>query len=187
VLPADVLTGHTADDQAETVLVNLLRGAGIDGLAGIRDDGRRPLLGVRRSETASLCAGLALEPVQDPSNADPRFVRNRVRHELLPLMNEIAGRDLVPVLARQAELLREEADLLDGLAAAVDHFDAAALRAAPGPVARRAVRALLRDEHPPTAADVERVLDVVRLEAKACEVTGGRRVSRSAGRLSVTD
>src|SRR4051812_10148101 len=82
VLPAGVLTGHTADDQAETVLVNLLRGAGIDGLAGIRADERRPLLGVRRADTLALCADLAIEPVVDPSNDDPRFVRNRVRHEL---------------------------------------------------------------------------------------------------------
>src|SRR5262249_40518966 len=101
VLPTHVLTGHTADDQAATVLLNLLRGAGIDGWAGMRADGRRPLLAVRRSETASLCAELGLEPVVDPSNADRRFVRNRIRHELLPLMNEVAGRDLVPVLARQ--------------------------------------------------------------------------------------
>src|SRR3954468_66893 len=87
VLPPDVLTGHTADDQAETVLVNLLRGAGIDGLAGMRQDGRRPLLGLRRRETRALCEQLGLPPVEDPSNDDARFVRNRVRHELLPLMN----------------------------------------------------------------------------------------------------
>ena len=186
VLPADVLTGHTADDQAETVLINLLRGAGIDGLAGIRADGRRPLLGLRRRETSELCAALGLEPVSDPTNRDPQFVRNRVRHELLPLMEEIAGRDLVPVLARQAELLRDEADLLDELAANVDPTDASALRSAPLPLARRAVRALLRAEHPPTAAEVDRVLAVARLEAVACEVEGGRRVSRSAGRLTVT-
>src|SRR5436190_5711991 len=66
VLSVDVLTGHTSDDQAETVLVNLLRGAALDGLAGMRDDGRRPILALRRSETAGLCAALGLEPVADP-------------------------------------------------------------------------------------------------------------------------
>src|SRR3954447_2538752 len=110
-LPDDVLTGHTADDQAETVLLNLLRGAGLDGLCGMRRDGRRPLLGLRRAETAALCAATGFEPVQDPTNPDPRFRRNRVRHELLPLIDDIAARDIVPVLARQAELLAADADL----------------------------------------------------------------------------
>ena len=186
VLPAGVLTGHTADDQAETVLVNLLRGAGIDGLAGIRADERRPLLGVRRADTVALCADLGIEPVTDPSNDDPRFVRNRVRHELLPLMSAIAGRDVVPLLARQAGLLRAEADLLDVLAAGIDETDARAVAAAPLPLARRALRSFLRDDHPPTSAEVERVLQVARLESRGCEVNGGRRVKRSPNRLDIS-
>ena len=111
VLPRDVATGHTLDDQAETVLLNVLRGAGADGLAGIRR--RCPLIRLRRSETRGLCDGLDITPVEDPSNVDPAFRRNRVRHELLPLLNDIAGRDVAPVMARQAALLREEAALLD--------------------------------------------------------------------------
>ena len=184
-LPDGVLTGHTADDQAETVLINLLRGAGADGLAAMRVDARRPLLALRRHETLGLCRQVGLDPVVDPSNTDPRFVRNRVRHELLPLMGDIAGRDLVPILVRQAELLREDADLLDDLAAALDATEAKSLTDAPAALARRAVRGLLREEHPPSAAEVERVLAVARLEAGACEVAGGRRVSRSRGRLVV--
>src|SRR6478672_3314721 len=88
-LPPDVLTGHTADDQAETVLINLLRGAALDGLSGMRRTPRRPLLALRRSEPRALCDAVDLVPVDDPSNADPRFVRNRVRHELLPLLTDI--------------------------------------------------------------------------------------------------
>ena len=184
-LPPGALTGHTADDQAETVLINLLRGGGADGLAGMRADHRRPLLNLRRSETHALCADLSVQPVQDPSNRDPRFLRNRVRHELLPLLADMAGRDPVPVLVRQASLLRDEADLLDALAGDIDATDAPALTAAPLPLARRAVRRLLRDEHPPTAAEVDRVLAVARHDARACEVAGGRRVSRSANRIAV--
>ena len=182
-LPAGTATGHTADDQAETIVLNLLRGSGLDGLAGIRPGPTKPLLGLRRAETAAVCAAAGLEPVHDPSNADPAHRRNRVRHEVLPLLEEVAGRDLVPVLGRQAELLRDEADLLDELAAAVDPADSGALAALPTPLARRAVRRLLGGEHPPGAAAVERVLAVARLEAGACEVAGGRRVRRSAGRL----
>ena len=109
-----MLTGHTADDQAETVLLNLLRGAGLDGLAGF-DPARRPLRRLRRRETHKLCADLGIQPVHDPSNDDPRFRRNRVRHELLPLLDAIAERDVAAVLARQADHLRADADLLDEL------------------------------------------------------------------------
>jgi len=81
VLPPDVLTGHTADDQAETVLLNLLRGSGVEGLAGMRRDGRRPLLDLRRADTEAVCAAAGLEPVRDPSNDDPVHRRNRVRQD----------------------------------------------------------------------------------------------------------
>jgi tRNA(Ile)-lysidine synthase len=186
-LPAGALTGHTADDQAETVLLNLLRGAGLDGLAGIHADGRRPLLGLRRAETHALCAELGLVPVADPSNDDRAHRRNRVRHELVPLLDAVAERDVAALLARQATLLADDAAALDELALGLDPADAAALTAAPVAVARRAVRAWLRagsdDEcHPPDAAAVERVLAVARGDAVATEV-GGRRVARSHGRL----
>jgi tRNA(Ile)-lysidine synthase len=190
VLPRDVLTGHTADDQAETVVLNLLRGAGVDGLAAMaRDDSgpHRPLLGVRRHETRALCAALGLVPLEDPMNADPRR-RNRVRREILPLLSEVAERDIVPLLVRQAELLASDAALLDELAAAIDPADARALAAAPRPLARRAIRSWLRldadaEHHPPDAATVERVLAVGRGDTKATDVGGGRRVARSRGRL----
>ncbi|MDP8976642.1 MAG: tRNA lysidine(34) synthetase TilS [Actinomycetota bacterium] len=197
VLPPGAATGHTADDQAETMLLNLVRGAGRDGLAGMRPGTTKPLLAVRRSETHALCAELGLDPIVDPSNLDPSFRRNRVRHELLPLLQSIAQRDVVPVLTRQADLMRDEAEVLDGLASLLDAHDGRALAAAPPPLARRAVRRLLeavpsddrrhpedhRSGHPPDAAAVERVLRVARKQAAACEVPGGVRVRRSGGRL----
>ncbi|MDD9369395.1 MAG: tRNA lysidine(34) synthetase TilS, partial [Acidimicrobiales bacterium] len=147
VLPADVLTGHTADDQAETVLLNLVRGAGLDGLAGMGPS-LRPLRRLRRGETVALCAALGLRPVADPSNDDPAFRRNRVRHELIPLLDAIAARDVAPVLARQADLVRDDVALLDELAADLDPTDARALADAPAPLARRAVRRWLRHGGP---------------------------------------
>lgn len=184
-LPADVLTGHTADDQAETMLLNLLRGAGLDGMAGY-DPTRRPLSALRRRDTQELCADLGLHPVHDPSNDDPRFRRNRVRHELMPLLDAIAERDVAAVLARQADGLRSDAELLEQLSLAIDPTDAKALAAAPAPLAVRAVRRWLRtgdEQHPPDAATVARVLSVARGEAVACEVGGGRRVHRSRQHL----
>jgi tRNA(Ile)-lysidine synthase len=190
-LGPDALLGHTADDQAETVLLALLRGAGLDGLAGM-GPARHPILGLRRSDTSALCAALALEPVIDPTNDSPVHRRNQVRHELLPLLDRIAERDVAALLARQAALLRDDAALLDELATDLDPADARALTAAPAPLARRAVRrwlAPLLGGYPPDAAAVERVLAVARGEAVACEVAGAAdgllRVARTAGRLRV--
>ena len=185
VLGPEAATGHTMDDQAETVLLNMLRGAALDGLAGMRPGRRHPLLGLRRSETHGLCRRLGLTPVADPSNDDPRFLRNRVRHELLPLCSALAGRDVVPVLARQAGVLGAEADLLDELAGSLDATDARGLAAAPAALARRATRRWLRADgaHPPDLAAVERVLAVARGERRATDLAPGRRVRRSGGRL----
>jgi tRNA(Ile)-lysidine synthase len=188
-LPAGTLLGHTAEDQAETVVLNLLRGAGPDGLAGIRADDRHPILALRRHETEALCAELGLTPLEDPSNRDLSFRRNRVRLEALPLLRDIAERDVVAVLARQAGLLREVSDHLEDEAAAIDPTDADALAAAPPVLARVALRLWLRqcsDEgHPPDAATIDRVLAVAGGEIRATEVGGGWRVARTARRLRV--
>jgi tRNA(Ile)-lysidine synthase len=191
-LPAGVLTGHTMDDQAETVILNMLRGAALDGLSGMRGSARvsRPLLGLRRAETAELCGWAGLTPIVDPSNADRRFRRNRIRLDLVPALSEVAGRDVVPILARQAELLSDDAEFLDGLAGAIDPTDAKALRQAPAPLARRAVRRWLRqvtgpEQHPPSSTEISRVLAVAAGTVKGCELAGGHRVQRTAGRLRV--
>ncbi len=192
VLPAGVATGHTMDDQAETILLNFLRGSGSDGLAGMEPGWSHPLLGLRRCDTVAVCGAMGFVPVQDPSNDDPAFLRNRVRHELLPLCADIAGRDLVPLLARQAGVLRDEAALLDTLAAeaAPDPQDSRQVASLPLPLARRAIRQWLRasgsGEYPPSLAEVERVLAVADGSAVATEISAGRRVGRSGGRLSVT-
>jgi tRNA(Ile)-lysidine synthase len=182
-LPAGAMTGHTLDDQAETVLLNLLRGAGADGLAAMRPGPAKPLLAVRRAETAALCADLGLEPVLDPTNADETLRRNAVRARVLPLLDHVAGRDVAPRLARTAALAAADADLLAALAAELEPTDAGALAAAPPPLARRAVRAWLTGAYPPDAATVERVLAVARVEVRGTEVAGGRQVRRTAGRL----
>ena len=188
-LPKGVATGHTADDQAETILINLLRGAGSDGLRGMIAGPRHPILGLRRRETRALVASLGLEIVNDPTNDDPKYLRNRVRHELLPLADDIARRDVTPVLARQSELIADETALLDELASAIDPTDVAALRTQPTALARRALRAWLRGiidpPYAPDATTLERVLRVANGEAKACEIGGGLRIRRSKGRLSI--
>ena len=181
-LPDDVFTGHTADDQAETIILHLLRGGGPDALAGMGDE-HHPIIKLRRADTESVCQIFEWTPVEDPTNEDPRFRRNRVRHEVLPLLNEVAERDVVPLLIRAGEIADKDADFLDRLAQEIDVTDAAALASAPIALARRSIRAWLRGEHPPDLASVERVLQVARGEALGTEITGGRSVRRTNGKL----
>jgi len=187
-LPAGVATGHTADDQAETLLLRLLRGAGTTGLGAMEAGPHHPLLALRRAETVALCGELGVEPVDDPSNQSPDLWRNRVRHELLPLACDITGRDVVPILARAADLLRDDDRHLDELAATIDPTDARAVAAAPPVLARRALRRWLTDAgYPPDRASIDRVLAVARGEAVACEIVGGRRVERSHQHFRIVD
>jgi tRNA(Ile)-lysidine synthase len=185
-----VLVGHTRDDQAETVLLNLLRGSGTAGLAGMpaaRERLRRPLLGLRRADTREICARLRLTPVEDPMNHDTRHRRVWLRREVLPALEGGARRDLVELLARQADVVRDDDALLDALARrAVVPAGAAlpvdAVLGTPAPLARRAVRQWLGSP-PPSLASVGAVLDVARGSRRAVDLPGGRRVERSGGLL----
>jgi tRNA(Ile)-lysidine synthase len=186
-----VLVGHTADDQAETVLLNVLRGAAASGIAGMATRHGsivRPLLTFRRAETRAICDALGVAVVADPMNDDPGFRRVAIRHEVLPRLSALAERDLVPVLARQADILRSESEFLDELARDAWPGDlgprAAALAALPAPLARRAVRQWIGPP-PPSLAEVERVLVVASGAARATQLAGGRAVRRSGGLLAL--
>jgi len=119
---AAVLLGHTLDDQAETVLLGLARGSGARSLAGMptsRGAFRRPILGLRRSDTAAACEAQGLVPWHDPTNAggpdDP--LRSRVRAEVMPVLDRVLGPGVPQALARTADQLAEDAAALDVLAA----------------------------------------------------------------------
>ena len=115
-----ILLGHTLDDQAETVLLGLGRGSGARSIAGMRTwdaPWLRPLLSVRRSVTRAACAELDLPVWDDPHNVDPRFTRVRLRHEVLPLLEDVLSDGVAEALARTAAQLREDADALDAVAA----------------------------------------------------------------------
>lgn len=117
-----VLLGHTQDDQAETLLLGLVRGSGPRAIAGMlpwEEPWGRPLLGLRRADTRAACAEHDIDVWDDPQNSDPAFTRVRVRHQLLPLLRDISGGDVVPGLARTAQLVREDTLQLDAQAAAL--------------------------------------------------------------------
>lgn len=187
VLGDDVLTGHTADDQAETVLLNLLRGTGLGGLAAMRPGGRHPILGLRRADTEAVCEALDWTSVADPTNHDPRFVRNRVRHELLPLMNDISDRDVVPLIVRTSDIAHDATAELDRAAASIDPTDVRELANASSVLAAIRLRQWLTtsDGYGPSAAEVERVMAVVRGESVACQLSRGRTVRRTGGVLRI--
>jgi tRNA(Ile)-lysidine synthase len=208
-LSARVALGHTLDDQAETVLLGLGRGSGPRSVAGMvperTSDGVvwwRPLLGVRRSTTRQACADQGLPVWDDPWNADPAYRRARLRSEVLPLMEQVLGGGVAPALARTADLLREDLDALDELAAAelarlaggqrvaASPLPAREVGALPAALRRRVLRGWLR------AAGVPDV-QAVHLHAVEALVTGwcgqgrvdlpgGAGVVRTSGRLVVS-
>lgn len=160
-----VLLGHTLDDQAETVLLGLARGAGaasLQGMSPVRedDDGvrwMRPLLTVRRTTTRAFCAASALDVWDDPHNLDDRFARVRVRERVLPVLEAEIGPGIAEALARTAEQLREDAEAFDEMIHEtiediVEHAEAgisvsvAALAANPAALRNRVIRLVVDSE-----------------------------------------
>ena len=201
--------GHTLDDQAETVLLNLVRGTGLDGLVGI-DPGTRgdawvqPLFDVERSEVESFCRALHLRPRRDPTNEDRRLLRNAIRLEVLPMLERETGRGVASSLARTAANLRADRDELfeatvRAAATAVSgdrggdvRFDAAALASLSEPMAARVVRfgvydALAADEQPWSKPALDAVLDLARgRPGRARDLPDGRIARRDRTHVVIT-
>jgi len=183
-----VAEGHTLDDQAETVLLNLIRGGGLEAISGIwpamGDTNARgfsvdvqPLIDVEREEVEAFCRALHLRPRLDPTNRDTKHLRNAIRLKVIPEIERATGREVKRPIARSADLLR--GDRMELYAATVRtelevvsgprddlRFDAAALRSLPRPFASRVVRSALyqamerEDVMPSTKEAVEAVLDL---------------------------
>ena len=194
-----VALGHTIDDQAETVLLRLIRGAGAAGLSGMRPRAGvlvRPLLGVGRAELRRYLADGGIPFREDASNADLRVPRNRVRHELLPHLRTYSPR-VVEALARQADIARADeawlsrraneaaADLVSQEGGSVE-LDAAGLAALPPALARRVARdALARVEPRRREVGFDAIERVRRTAAGGPARTDvpGCRVERASGRV----
>ena len=190
-----VAVAHTADDQAETVLLRLLRGAGTRGLRGIlpvRDTVVRPVLDCTRAALQSDLTSRGERWVEDATNADLAHPRNRVRHELMPLLAARFQPAVTRVLARTAEAVAADDAYLEGLAKAAMPAVCAvssrgvvlktpALGALPVALARRVARRALetaRAPHAPDLADVERLLAVCEPGGPAAAQPAGLRVER---------
>jgi tRNA(Ile)-lysidine synthase len=187
-----ILTGHTADDQAETVLGNFLRGAGAGGLAGIparRGQVARPLLAVYRRETRDLAAALQLAYFDDPDNTAGDVRRNRLRTKLIPHLEEAYNPQLRATLLRSSAVLAADDAVLEAAAAQIPvrndgevvTVSAAALAVVPAAVASRVARRALRARRGPhggTHDEVAAVLEVAAGLRAGAELTGGVRVER---------
>ncbi len=140
------------------MLLGLGRGSGPRSIAGMRPWAApwgRPLLAVRRSDTENACRAVGLEPWTDPQNSDPAFTRARLRHEVLPLLDDVLGGGVVPALARTSDLMADDLAALDEIAAralaetrtAAFDLDCTALAAWPSAVRRRVLRAWAQEDH----------------------------------------
>jgi tRNA(Ile)-lysidine synthase len=193
---AAVAVAHTLDDQAETLLLRLLRGSGATGLAGMRPragDLLRPLLAVSRAEVLGHLRERGLDWREDPSNADLAHRRNRVRHELMPYLEARFNPGIRDALARTASLLADESAhlrseaqaLLDGIAREADGalvLGRRPLAEAATPVARAALRLALQRAGglgQVGAVHVERLLRLARSKAPS-----GRRLPLPGGRVA---
>ena len=199
---AAVLLGHTRDDQAETVLLGLARGSGGRSLAGMRrayDRFVRPLLDVSRDDTVTACLVEGLDTWDDPHNQDPAYTRVRVRHTVLPVLEEQLGPGVAATLARTADQLRSDMDHLDdlaeaayaGLRAADGTLPVAELTERPTPVRHRVLRLVALDAGAPASElFYEHVLAMDALLTdwhgqRWVDLPGPVRCSRSDGRLRV--
>lgn len=175
-----ILLAHTLDDQAETVLIGLARGSGTASLGGMwpvrEEDGIRwvrPLLGIRRATTRAACVAQGLPPWNDPHNLDRRFLRVRVRQDVLPLLEDALGPGVAEALARTADQLREDAEAFaemidETIEDIVEHAEAgiavsaAALAANPPALRHRIIRHIVASEFGESLTRVQ-TLEVARL------------------------
>jgi len=196
-----IFLAHHADDQVETFLHNLLRGAGPSGLCGMSAVATlemhgttllvaRPLLGTRREEIDAYIAHHALPFREDASNADPRFTRNRLRHSAIPALTEALGRDVRAALLRTTELLRAEDEFLSAqpeLRGTPDALQVPLLRSLPLALQRRLIHLWLQRHNVRTVgfAEVESVRGLLDSRGAKVNLPGGLCARRREKRIFV--
>lgn len=184
---SDVWVGHTADDQAETLLLGALRG-NPSGMAPRNGRIVRPFLGIRRADTVGACGELGLDPWHDPMNADPAFRRVAMRNQVLPLLSELLGGDAVPALAATADRIAADQALIASLTDLAPTTSCAELKADAGPVRRRRLAAWLLGEGVPVQGDQLDAVEALVVDWRGqgpVAVAGGRAVVREGGQLDI--
>ncbi|WJY68813.1 tRNA lysidine(34) synthetase TilS [Corynebacterium auris] len=183
----EVWVAHTAEDQAETLILGALRG-NPSGMAAREDGIARPFLGLRRADTEGACAELGVEPWQDPMNFDTTYRRVRVRREVIPRLGELIGGDAVPALARTAGRIAQGRELVASISNLAPTNDCGELACDPAPVRRRRLVAWLAQHD--VAAQGAQLDDIDALVTRwrgqgPVTLAGGHSVRRVGGRLVV--
>lgn len=205
--PRDIWVAHTLDDQAETLLLGALRGnpAGMAEVSVVEagpDSPRRslrlvrPFLGLRRADTVGACDELGLDPWLDPMNDDRAYRRVGVRKDIIPALSGLIGGDAAPALARAAERIAADQELLASLMDCGPTADCGVLAADPAPVRQRRILAWLREEGQrvvgePLAVSGAQLADIERLCTHwhgqgPVAISGGRSIARVGGQLTLT-
>lgn len=197
---AAILLGHTKNDQAETVLLGLARGSGTRSLSGMAERKGifiRPLLSIDRATTEGACNEMNIEFWSDPHNEDPRFTRVRIR-ALLPELEREIGPGIIDALARSSNLLRDDADALDGYATAffatIDplDIDISGLAALPRAVRTRVLRMAIHAAGAPEGSlSADHITPIEAFVSDwhgqgPASLPGGVKVERKSGRLSLS-
>ncbi len=200
-----LLLAHHADDQAETILWNLLRGSlgcrGMSEVTLMKMDGRemtvvRPLLEIRKAELLSWMQERKLSWREDATNAVNDVVRNRLRNEAIPLLDEIAKRDITPNLIRAAEIDSEWRELLDWSVASAGATDpqgrlhTGAMKNLPAVLSRAVIADYLKKQQIENVdwRLLERCVELLDVDKPASvNLPGGRRLRRKAGRIFVEE
>lgn len=196
-----ILLAHHADDLVETFLINLFRGAGTTGLAGMREISTRrvddveltivrPLLGIWREEIDRYVDASDLEFREDASNRDLTPLRNRIRHQVIPYLEKTLGRNIRTSIWRGATITAEEESFFaELLPEGLTELEAKQLRVMPLTLQRRTLREWLRMHRVPDVnfALVERVRDLVELTSRVAKTNlpGDRHVRRRAGKIFI--
>jgi tRNA(Ile)-lysidine synthase len=204
-----IAEGHTMDDQAETVLLNLVRGSGLDGLSGISPGGWwsplvQPLIDVSHADVEAFCRALGLRPRRDPMNSDVRHLRVAIRRDVLPHLETAVGRGTKATIARTADNLRADRDelvratiaaaegVVDGVRGGEVRFRASALRDLTPAMARRVVRfgvhnVMAIDDDVWSRAGIEAVVDLARgRPGRRRDLPNGRTARRGRTHVIVT-
>lgn len=170
-LPEDVLTAHSFEDKVETVIMNFMRGATSKGFSPMTD---KPLINITANELDSIVVYYDVSPCVDSTNFTQEHVRNRVRHELIPLMTDISGTNIAKPIIRNSQIALEESEYLDQIASKIDITQCKTAKTENIVILRRATRMWIEENisHKYSEVNITNLVSVVQGETLGTQIAG---------------